>query len=63
VWSATVRRLDRPGVMASLFFGQRTRDVVLRLDDGRQARARIASTTFTAGRQRICELTGIEPLT
>jgi hypothetical protein len=62
-WTATVHGLDRPGVIASMFFGEGTRDVVLRLDDGRVARARIAGTTFTPGRQRVCELIGVEPLT
>jgi hypothetical protein len=62
-WTATVHGLDRPGVVASLFFGEGTRDVTLRLADGRGARARIAGTSFTPGNQRVCDLTGIEPLT
>ena len=37
-------------------------DIVLRLDDGRQARARLASTTFLAASERVCDLTGLEPL-
>ena len=61
-WRATVRQLDRPGVMATMYFAEGTRDVVLRLADGRRARARIAGTSFNADRQRVCELSGIEPL-
>ncbi len=62
-WTAVLRHLDRPGIVATLYFSEGTRDVILRLEDGRRARARIASTSFTAGSQRICELTGLDPLT
>lgn len=60
-WTAVVRDLDRPGVIASIYFCERVRDVVLHLADGRQARSRIAATSFDAGRQRVCELRGVEP--
>jgi hypothetical protein len=62
-WTARLTQLDRPGVIASIFFAERARDIVLRLDDGRQARARIASTSFIASSERVCELVGVEPLT
>ncbi len=61
-WTARVSQLNRPGVIASMFFSERSRDVVLRLDDGRHARARIAGTSFTASRERVCDLAGTEPL-
>ena len=61
-WTARLTQLDRPGVIASLFFSERARDVVLRLDDGRSARARISSTSFIAKSERVCDLTGVEPL-
>ena len=61
-WTARMTQLDRPGVVASMFFAERARDIVLRLDDGRHARARIASTSFLAASERVCDLTGIEAL-
>ena len=61
-WTARLAQLDRPGVVASLFFAERARDVVLRLDDGRAARARISSTSFVATSERVCDLVGVESL-
>ncbi len=61
-WAARLTQLDRPGAIASTFFAERARDIVLRLDDGRCARARIASTSFIAASERVCDLAGIEPL-
>lgn len=61
-WTARMTQLERPGVVASMFFAERARDVVLRLDDGRHGRARIASTSFLAASERICDLTGIDAL-
>lgn len=61
-WTARVSQLDRPGVIASMFFSERSRDVVLRMEDGRHARARIAGTSFIAVSERVCDLTGTEPL-
>jgi hypothetical protein len=61
-WTARITQLDRPGVVASMFFAERARDIVLRLDDGRHGRARIASTSFLAASERVCDLTGIEAL-
>ena len=61
MWTARLTQLDRPGVIASVFFAERARDVVLRLDDGRSAPARISSTSFIAASERVCDLTGIEP--
>jgi hypothetical protein len=61
-WTATLTRLDRPGVIANLFYGRGVRDVTLRLDDGRSAGARITGTAFVAGGERVCQLTGLEPL-
>src|ERR1700682_885028 len=57
-WTARVTQLDRPGVIASMFFAERARDVILRMDDGRHARARIAGTSFIAASERVCDLDG-----
>lgn len=61
-WTATLARFDRPGLIASLFYGARVREVVLQLDDGRQGRATMTGTAFVAGGERVCHLAGIEPL-
>jgi hypothetical protein len=61
-WTARVSQLDRPGVIASMFFAKKGRDVVLRMDDGRHAKARIAGTSFIAASERVCDLSGVEPL-
>lgn len=61
-WTATLKHLDRPGLVATMYFGEGLRNIVLRLHDGRAAKARITGTSFLAGSQRICRLTGIEPL-
>ena len=61
-WSATISRLERPGVVASMFFARGLREVTLLLDDGRTARAQIAGTSFVAASERVCQLIGIEPL-
>lgn len=59
-WGATLRHLDRPGVVASLFFAEGVRDVIVKLEDGRQGRARITGTSFIASTQRVCRLVGTE---
>ncbi|HEY8173193.1 MAG TPA: hypothetical protein VIH21_08890 [Dehalococcoidia bacterium] len=59
-WTATLRQLDRPGVIASQYFADGLREVTLELEDGRRARARITATSFVAASQRICELLGCE---
>ena len=61
-WTARLTQLDRPGVIASMYFAEKAREIVLRLDDGRHARARLASTSFIAASERVCDLTGLEPL-
>jgi hypothetical protein len=61
-WTVRLSRLDRPGVIASMFFGEHLRDVLIRLEDGREGRARIARTTFVAGQERQCRLIGLTPL-
>lgn len=61
-WSATLDRLDRPGHVASMYFASGVREVLLRLDDGRSARARITGTSFIAASERICTLAGLEQL-
>jgi hypothetical protein len=61
-WTARLTKLERPGVVASMFFGHRLREVILRLEDGREARARIVTTTFVTGGERECQLVGLEPL-
>jgi len=60
-WTATLRGLSRPGRVASLFFSDGVREVVLRLGDGRSAQARLSTTSFVDG-ERICQLKGLEPL-
>ncbi len=62
IWRATVSQLDRPGHVASMYFAGGVREVLLRLDDGRSARARITGTSFIAQAERICELAGLEQL-
>ncbi|HXK33164.1 MAG TPA: hypothetical protein VNM91_04015 [Dehalococcoidia bacterium] len=61
-WRATLRRLDRPGQLASAYFVGRLRDVVLAFDDGRTARARIAGSRFVGGAERVFEVEGTEPI-
>ena len=58
-WSATLRDLDRAGSVASLFFAEGVRDVIVRLEDGRRARGRLTGTTF-ASAQRACTIVGTE---
>jgi hypothetical protein len=62
VWRATLSKLDRPGMMACMYFTHGVREVILRLEDGREARARIAGTSFVAAAERVCHLVGLEPL-
>jgi hypothetical protein len=50
-------------MVATAYFGDRVREVILRLSDGRHARARITGTTFMAAAERVCEMSGLEPLT
>lgn len=61
-WRARVRHLDRPGVIASMYFSEGIRQVLLRLDDGRRGVAQITGTSFLAGSQRVCDLRGQEAL-
>ena len=61
-WTANLAKLDRPGMVAALFFSDGLREVRLRLDDGRSARARITGTTFVASAERVCDLASLEPL-
>jgi hypothetical protein len=61
-WRATLVQLDRPGHVASMYFAGGVREVLLRLDDGRSARARITGTSFIASAERVCELSGLEQL-
>jgi hypothetical protein len=61
-WAATLRRLDRPGVVANAYFARGVREVLLRLADGRAARAHLANTAFVEGTDRVFELRGLEPL-
>jgi hypothetical protein len=60
-WTAVIRQLDAPGAVATAYFSNGVRQVLLVLGDGRRARARIAGTSFVAGGERVCRLTGIEP--
>ncbi len=61
-WRATLSQLARPGVVASMYFGEGVREVTLQLADGRAARARITGTSFSATAERVCDLAGVEPL-
>ncbi|HYM14611.1 MAG TPA: hypothetical protein VEZ14_03565 [Dehalococcoidia bacterium] len=61
-WNASVAKLDRPGLVASLYFSEGLREVRIQLDDGRCARARIIGTTFMPAAERVCDLAGLEPL-
>jgi len=61
-WSATLGHLDRPGILVSAYFGRGLRDVVLSLNDGRRARARVIGTSFAGAGERTCDLAGIEPM-
>ncbi len=61
-WRARLSRLDQPGAVVAAYFSKGIRDVILRLEDGREGRARIAGTSFIAGCERICDLTALEPL-
>lgn len=61
-WSATLRQFSRPGAMASAYFSDGLRAVIVRLADGRCARGRIAGTSFLGGGERIYQVDGIGPL-
>ena len=61
-WSATLGHLDRPGILVSAYFARGVRDVLLSLNDGRRARARLTGTSFGDAGERTCELTGTEPM-
>jgi hypothetical protein len=61
-WSGRMRHLDRPGQVATMYFAEGVRDVIVELEDGRRSRARITGTSFIAALQRICDLTGLAPL-
>ena len=58
-WVATLSALDRPGRITGAYFATGLRDVVVLLDDGRRARARIASTSFAAENERVFQLRGL----
>ncbi len=60
-WTASLSHLDQPGVIAAMYFASGVRDVVVHIEDGREARARISGTSF-AGSERVCTLTGLGPL-
>jgi hypothetical protein len=60
-WAATVESLDRAGVIASMYYCDGVRDVVVRFGDGRRAFARISGTRFRAN-ARVCDVEGVEPL-
>lgn len=61
-WTATLGHLDRPGILVDAYFTRRVREVVLSLNDGRRARARLTGTSFAAAGERTCDLLGSEPL-
>lgn len=57
-WTAVLRHLDQPGALATVYFAEGVREVRVKLEDGRTARARVRRTLF-AGRERTCELSGM----
>ena len=61
-WEGTLDRLSQPGVLAARYFAEGLRDVIVALEDGRRARARILSTEFRQGSERVCALVGTEQL-
>lgn len=60
-WTATLDHLDRPGLVASLYFVDGLRDVLVGWADGRRARARISATRFDAT-SRVCDLDGVDAI-
>lgn len=54
---ATLRALEKPGAIATLYFNEGVRDVLLRLEDGRGARVHITGTAFLKRQQRVCFVT------
>lgn len=57
-WTATMSALDRPGSVAMHYYAGGVREVIVRFDDGRSARARLKGTRFLASSERVCELAG-----
>lgn len=57
-WRGRVKHLDRPGNVATMYFGEGLRDVIVRLEDGRRGVARITGTSFIASTERVCDLEG-----
>lgn len=57
-WTATMSALDRPGNVATHFYADGVREVIVRFADGRTVRARLSGTRFLASSERVCELTG-----
>ena len=60
-WQATLRALDRPGELVSLYFTAGLREATLDLGDGELQSCAVTSTSFSDG-ERIFVLTGDEPL-
>ena len=61
-WTAVFGHLDQPGHIATAYFAHHIREVVLSLNDGRGARARLVGTSFSPEAERTCHLEGLEPL-
>ena len=61
-WSATLRQLSRPGAMASAYFGDGLRSVIVRFEDGCSAAGRVASTNFSSGGERLYRVEGVGSL-
>jgi hypothetical protein len=62
-WRGRMRNLERGGLVATMYFAEGVREVIVRLEDGRRAVARITGTSFIAASERVCDLAGVEPLT
>jgi hypothetical protein len=61
-WGGRMRDLERGGIVATMYFSEGVREVVVRLEDGRRSFARITGTRFVGSSQRVCDLEGISPL-
>lgn len=55
-WRATIGHLERAGALATAYFSEGIRDVVVELPDGRAINAIITGTRFVSAGERLCDL-------